>query len=286
MRVITESSIIMMKWMLRILTVILAAVFLYSSYQLFRQYRKYAQIEEVHSEIVQLVVQTVPTEELSPRSSQSQQEMHTEHSSENNNPEAESSPEMAQPSIQAPIAVDFETLCGINPDVVGWLYCEGTSINYPVLKGESNDTYLYHQYDGSYSEGGSIFMDYRCAGDFSDDYTVIYGHNMLADSMFNCLDYFRVQEYLEEHSRFFYLSSDGKNYCLDVICTNLTAYRDDLRLFELRDDERNLELIRDRAEADSGIEVSNEDQMVLLATCTYDFKNARCTLLCKVTPIR
>lgn len=264
-------------------------VFLYSGYRLLDKMLVYKQIDDTYDNIAELVVQTVPTTakvEADQEQGTTAPAEQSEHDDLQQDEEDSTEPAIPGLDVTVPIMVDFETLCEINPDVVGWLYCEGTSINYPVLKGESNDTYLYHQYDGSYSEGGSIFMDYRCAGDFSDDYTVIYGHNMLADSMFNCLDYFREQEYLEEHSRFFYLSSDGKNYCLDVICTNLTAYRDDLRLFELRDDERNLELIRSRAEVDSGIDVSNEDQMVLLATCTYDFKNARCTLLCKVTPIR
>ncbi len=86
---------------------------------------------------------------------------------------------------------------------------------------------------------------------------------------------------MDDHNRLFYLTAEGKAYCLEAICTNLTAYKDDLRLFELRDDELDLELIRGYAEADTGIEASNEDRLVLLATCTYDFKNAKCTLLCK-----
>lgn len=263
---------------------VLLGVFLYSGYRLLSKMGEYKQIEDAYEDIAELVVQTVPTtqreesEETSgfvpadSRPGQSEYDWE-EPITENNYP---------YDGITAPIMVDFETLCKINPDVVGWIYCEGTVINYPVLKGKNNDTYLYHQYDGTYSSGGSIFMDYRCEGDLSGDYTVIYGHNMLADSMFNCLDYFRDEDYLREHCRFFYLTPSGKNYCLEVACVNLTAYKDELRLFELRDDERNLELIRSEAEADTGIELTNEDRIVLLATCTYDFKDAKCTLLCKV----
>lgn len=263
--------------------VILVGVFVYSGYRLLNKMGEYKQIEDAYEGIAELVVQAVPTtqrdepEEPSDslpaesRPGQSEREWE-EPDTGNDNP---------YDGISVPIVVDFETLCKINPDIVGWIYCEGTVINYPVLKGKDNDTYLYHQYDGTYSSGGSIFMDYRCKDDLSGDYTVIYGHNMLADSMFNCLDYFRDEDYLREHSRFFYLTPSGKNYCLEVACVNLTAYKDDLRLFELRDDERNLELIRSEAEADTGIELTNEDQLVLLATCTYDFKDAKCTLLCK-----
>ncbi len=280
-----ESGLTIMKWTLRILAALLVVVFLYSGYQLFMQYRKYAQIEEAHSDIIQMVVQTVPTQATDVQVEDEKNIDNAGILSEKLDQSTEQQPTETRPQVHVPIAVDFTTLFNINPDVVGWIYCEGTSINYPVLKGEDNDEYLYHQYDGTYSSGGSIFMDYRCESDFTDDYTVIYGHNMLADSMFNSLDYFRQQNYLEEHSRFFYLTPSGKNYCLEVICTNVTAYKDDLRLFELRDDERNLDLIRSKAETDTGIEADNEDHLVLLATCTYDFKNARCTLLCKAIEI-
>ena len=255
---------------------------MYSGYRIFSKMGEYKEIEEAYEDIADLVVQTVPViteHEQEPNSTYLEATLSSDATQEDLE-EAPTIPSLYMDVIP-PIQVDFDTLCEINPDIVGWLYCEGTSINYPVLQGESNDTYLYHRYDGEYSSGGSIFMDYRCESDFTDDYTVIYGHNMLADSMFNCLDYFRKQTYLEKHSRFFYLTPSGKNYCLEVICVNLTAYKDDLRLFELRDNERNLELIRSKADADTGIEVFKEDQLVLLATCTYDFKNAKCTLLCK-----
>ena len=272
----------MKKAVFYLLLTIFFSGFVYGGYRLLSKMGEYKQIEDAYDNIAQMVVQTVPTipeetensNEPTSTTSQSQQTVSLEEETVVDEP----SP---YDNVKVPIMVDFDTLFKINPDVVGWIYCEGTVINYPVLKGEDNDTYLYHQYDGTYSPGGSIFMDYRCESDFSGDYTVIYGHNMLADSMFNCLDYFRHEDYLREHSRFFYLTPSGKNYCLEVICVNLTAYKDDLRLFELRDSKRYLELIREQAEADTGIDVTNDDQLVLLATCTYDFKDAKCTLLCK-----
>ena len=59
----------------------------------------------------------------------------------------ESKPEKS--SETPPITVDFSALCEFNPDVVGWLFCPDTPINYPVLQGENNDSYLRHGLDGS-----------------------------------------------------------------------------------------------------------------------------------------
>ena len=41
-----------------------------------------------------------------------------------------------------PIAVDFQMLKKINPDIVGWIYGEGTGISYPVVQGSNNEFYL------------------------------------------------------------------------------------------------------------------------------------------------
>ena len=40
--------------------------------------------------------------------------------------------------------VDFDTLKGVNPDVIGWIrFIEPAVINYPVVQGDNNDEYLY-----------------------------------------------------------------------------------------------------------------------------------------------
>lgn len=66
----------------------------------------------------------------------------------------------------------------IAEDMVAWLTIDGTNIDYPVMQGKDNTYYLNTDPFGAYSLSGSIFLDSRCSRDFSDSYSIIYGHHM------------------------------------------------------------------------------------------------------------
>lgn len=85
---------------------------------------------------------------------------------------------------EAKIIVDFEELEKINSDIIAWIRVEGTYINYPILQGETDEYYMKKDIYRKYSSAGSIFIDSNAKIDFSDDNTVIYGHNMRNQRMF------------------------------------------------------------------------------------------------------
>lgn len=85
------------------------------------------------------------------------------------------------------------------PDSVAWLTIDDTTIDYPVMQGEDNMEYLNKDPYGEYSLTGSIFLDSANAPDFTDDYSLIYGHHMEYGAMFGSLDAFLKPEYFEEH---------------------------------------------------------------------------------------
>ena len=66
------------------------------------------------------------------------------------------------PETDSLASVAFEKLTAEYPDTVGWLYCEGTPINYPVVQSKDNLRYLRRLPDGRYNAAGSLFADYRC----------------------------------------------------------------------------------------------------------------------------
>ena len=110
---------------------------------------------------------------------------------------------------QAPISVDFDGLKRENPDVVGWLYCPGTVINYPVVQAADNEQYLSRMLDGSYHAAGTIFLDCRCDGSFQSSNSILYGHNMRDDSMFGTLEYYEEPAYWTAHPKLYLLTPEA-----------------------------------------------------------------------------
>lgn len=99
----------------------------------------------------------------------------------------------------------------INPDYVGWLYINGTNIDYPVVRGADNDKYLNTTFRGSTNELGTLFIDYRADDD--SPHIIIYGHDVVhwidGFLMFGGLKHYIMNDnYLERHPKITWLKSD------------------------------------------------------------------------------
>ena len=80
-----------------------------------------------------------------------------------------------------------------------WLTVDNSYIDFPVMQGKTNFDYLNKDPYGEYKISGSIFLDYRNAGDFTDEFSMIYGHHMDHYSMFGSLDLFSSEPYFNNH---------------------------------------------------------------------------------------
>ena len=87
----------------------------------------------------------------------------------------------------------------INPDVCAWLTVDGTHIDYPVVQGRTNLEYLNKDIYGEFALSGSIFLDSRNNRDFTDSYSLLYGHHMENGAMFGDVTKFREKDYFEKH---------------------------------------------------------------------------------------
>lgn len=196
-------------------------------------------------------------------------------------PSAAAPAETEPPEI--PAAVDFDGLQKINGDAVAWLYCPDTPINYVVAHGSDNDYYLRRQLDGSYANCGTLFMDYRNSGDFSDWNTVIYGHHMKNGTMFASLVEYQNQAYYDAHP-VIYLYVPGHRYELQVVGGFVTSTGDLIYYIPAIQSERDRILAKalQKSTFVSNAAVSDDDKLVTLSTCTYEYDNARYVLICKL----
>ena len=124
-----------------------------------------------------------------------------------------------------------ETLRQLSEDVVAWITIDDTTIDYPVMQGKTNDTYLNKDPYGEFSLSGSIFLDARNAADFTDEYSLIYGHHMDHGAMFGALDAFKEESYFDRHRTGTLMAASNKNYAIRLfaLCTTLA---DDNLIFD------------------------------------------------------
>lgn len=186
-----------------------------------------------------------------------------------------------------PITVDFDALKSINEEVAGWIYCEGTAINYPVLQGQDDDYYLSHTYDRTENRAGSIFVEALNAPKFADSNTIIYGHHMKNGSMFATLKNWSEQEYYEKHPVFWLLTPE-QNYRIELISGYITpAVSDTYKVFQGpgREFTEYLEEAYAKSDFRSDAEWGPNDRFVVLSTCEYVYKDARYVLHGVLVPV-
>ena len=107
--------------------------------------------------------------------------------------------------------VDFNALQQINPDVIGWIYIEGTDVSYPIMYSGDDEGYLRTTIDKQYATAGSIFLEGYNQPDFSDSHNIIYGHNMRNLSMFGTLKFYKTEDnYLDDHRYFQIITPEAK----------------------------------------------------------------------------
>ena len=172
---------------------------------------------------------------------------------------------------QPPISVDFEELQQMNPEIIGWLYCEDTPINYPVLQTTDNSKYLKMQPDGKTARSGSIFVDCNCESDFSSDNNIVYGHNR-RNGMFSCLPKYEYQTYYKDHPVMWLLTPD-KNYRIDLFAGFATLAADwvyEINLYPERLRNEYLDRCLKSSDFKSDIDPHVDCSIITLSTCHYN----------------
>lgn len=185
----------------------------------------------------------------------------------------------------------FEALMAINPDVRAWLTMDNTNIDYPVLQGESNLTYINHDVYGDFSLSGSVYLDSLNAPDFTDPYNLLYGHHMDGGRMFGDLDKYKDETFFWENDSGTLLLPD-RSYDLQVFAV-LVQNAGERRIFmplswNSSTEEEMLGFVSENALflRPEIVEKIKEDelQVLSLSTCSGEFTDARTVVLAAMKP--
>ncbi len=172
-------------------------------------------------------------------------------------------------------SVDFASLQAASPYAIGWIQVSGIdAINYPIVQYSDDSYFLDHSWDGEYSRYGAIFLETLNASDFSDGYSLVYGHNMKDGSMFGALKKYADASFYQEHGGVItiYLPNETRSYQIFAVRYVSPDDTDTYTLWaqESADFEAALDRMKDDALYDTGISVSSQDSIVTLSTCAGD----------------
>lgn len=183
--------------------------------------------------------------------------------------------------------MDFTKLQDINQDIGAWLLSEDTPIDYPVLQAYDNRCYLNHLYTGEINGAGSLFLDYRNTGLFTDRNSVIYGHHMKNESMFHTLEGYKKQDYYDSHPIMILYTPDG-DYLVELISGTIEDGMKEFVKFDFENEEDFTEYVnalRSRSTFQSTVELQPDDRLLSLCTCSYEWSEASYLVVGRLTPI-
>ena len=168
-------------------------------------------------------------------------------------------------------SVEMDTLSEEYPDVIGWIYFENEDISYPIMYSGDNTKYLSTSYNGEKAKAGAIFLDGESTPDFSDPHSLIYGHNMRDLSMFGKLRYYKTDaSYYDEHQYFQVFTKDGV-YRYQIFAYEEVPDNHDVFWVYGKNPEGMWEMLQDiegGSYRQTGIEATEADHVITLATCT------------------
>ncbi|WP_294577966.1 class B sortase [uncultured Thomasclavelia sp.] len=164
--------------------------------------------------------------------------------------------------------VDFDALLARNPDVKGWIDIPDTNVSYPILQGETNDTYIHSDIDKNYFRAGSIFIASENADPFNDLNTVIYGHNMKNGSMFNNIKSYTDQTFANEHPYVYIYLPDGTVSRYKVVAAHIIPEESVLYNTAITDIQAFYQEMLSTSDISVDFDQSANNPVITLSTCT------------------
>lgn len=160
-----------------------------------------------------------------------------------------------------------------NENYKGSLSISGTDFVEPLYQYSDNDYYLTHDALGRKKSSGTTYIDYRVNN--SSRKILIYGHNNNNLSLpFSILENYNYYDYYKEHS-YLTLEYDKKTYTYQIFSVYIETSNWDYMNIKFSSNTSWLNHLKDlksRSFYDTGVEVSKDDRILILQTCSKNKK--------------
>lgn len=181
------------------------------------------------------------------------------------------------------ISENQEELKSINNNYEMWIEIPNTKINYPIVQGKDNEYYLKHNFKNESNMSGTIFVDYRNNID-EDKNIIIYGHNMRNGTMFNNITKFKEESFF------------NNNNTINIIRNNILYQYEIFSIYVEDESKVSLEIeftdndafvnyaLNEASKSmyNKNIIITEEDKIITLVTCSYEYTGARTILVGKL----
>ena len=132
-----------------------------------------------------------------------------------------------------PILQEYDKLFKENSDFAGWIYVDGTEIDYPYMQGPDNEFYLSHNIERTYDKYGMLIMDVNCSLENDSPQMIVYGHNVNTGKLFGELLKYKEEAYFGYHPtiNFDTVRQTGEYEIFAVFLTTVSEAQNEQRLF-------------------------------------------------------
>ena len=186
----------------------------------------------------------------------------------------------------------FSELSKTNNETVAYVYAPGTDLDEPVVQTNDNETYLNKTFEGgNVPYLGTVFMDMDNKKDFHDRLTWLFGHargSKVGDHrMFNDVNYYDKQEYMDKHKYVVIETPERKYYYeaafLTIVPETTSFYRLD---FESDEDFLNqlTNVKKDATTKNDSVQLKATDKYLVLSTCREEDETIRSNLYLRQIP--
>lgn len=155
-----------------------------------------------------------------------------------------------------------------------WIEVSDTAISYPLVKGEDNQYYLNHDFEGNPNKAGSIYYD-ALDETYNGLLTVIYGHSMRDGSYFNNLHYFPKDVERFKNTRLTITTNEGVKVYKPLGYTIYDGSNPFYRKIDDMDIYTAMRTLKEECDYINDVTVYDDSHIIALVTCDYSRDNGR-----------